>query len=87
MDSLFKRYGSPFLLLDGYIACGQLASFVIDFWRAIDEDALWDIWLHKVEGKSFDQFLDETQPKIVNAPTQEQIAQIIQQSASIVKEL
>ena len=63
MDLLFKRYASPFVLLDEYIASGSLSNFIDDFFKFIDEErqeeTKWQFFLHKVFDKSWKDFCDE----------------------------
>lgn len=57
MDLLFKRYASPFLLVDQMILTGNFTEFVA---KAVELDAderLWQFFLHKVdEEKSFNDW-------------------------------
>lgn len=54
MDLLFKRYASPFLLVDQMILTGNFAEFVMKLVELDAEDELWQFFLHKVdEEKSF----------------------------------
>ena len=63
MDLLFKRYASPFVLLDGFIANASLSDFIDDFFKFIGEekqdDTKWQFFLHKVFDKSWKEFCDE----------------------------
>ena len=63
MDLLFKRYASPFALLDNFIAISSLSAFIDDFFNFIgeekQEEANWQFFLHKVFDKSWKQFCDE----------------------------
>lgn len=57
MDLLFKRYASPFTLVDLMISGQQFSKFVYDLYESIDDEKLWDIYLHKVDSKeSFNEF-------------------------------
>lgn len=56
MDLLFKRYASPFLLLEIYIEEGRLYDFVAEFMRTHNEELMWDVWLHKVFDKNFEEY-------------------------------
>lgn len=57
MDLLFKRYASPFLLVDQILTTGQFSTFVTEIFDYNTDDRLWDIFLHKVDGKiSFDDW-------------------------------
>ena len=56
MDLLFKRYASPFLILDSYIENKSLTSFLRTLYEKVGEERMWEVWLHKVDNKSFDEF-------------------------------
>lgn len=53
MDLLFKRYASPFLLVDQMLQTGQFSTFVTELFDFDSDERLWNIFLHKVEGLSF----------------------------------
>ena len=63
MDLLFKRYASPFSLLDAYISVGSLSDFIDDFFKFVgderEEDTKWQFFLHKVFDKSWKEFCEE----------------------------
>ena len=50
MDLLFKRYASPFLLLDEMLLCGRFHEFVAELMKMHNEETenetLWDLYLH-----------------------------------------
>ena len=56
MDLLFKRYASPFLILDSYIDNGSLTSFLRTLYEKVGEERMWEVWLYKVDNQSFDEF-------------------------------
>ena len=56
MDLLFKRYASPFVLLDGLIQTNSLNSFIDDFIDFVKEDNEWEFFLHKIYDKSWSEF-------------------------------
>ena len=58
MDLLFKRYASPFVLLDNLIITKSLNNFVNDFFDFVREDNEWEFFLHKVYDKSWSEFSD-----------------------------
>lgn len=74
------------LLLDQMIRVGRLTDFVnelVDFRNAEEEDkVLWEFWLHKVYGMTFEEFRntlkDNQNPKA--APTQEEVKSIVMDS-------
>ena len=63
MDLLFKRYASPFVLLDNLIATASLSTFIDDFFKFIgeekQEETKWQFFLHKVFDKSWKDFCEE----------------------------
>lgn len=66
MDLLFKRYASPFILLDGMILTSSLHNFLIDFCKIVkeeQEDKLnWEYFLHKVFDESWESFISRAKP-------------------------
>ena len=58
MDLLFKRYASPFVLLDNLIITNSLNNFVNDFFDFVREDNEWEFFLHKIYGKNWSEFSD-----------------------------
>ena len=63
MDLLFKRYASPFILLDNLIATTSLRDFIDDFYKFINEEkqeeSNWQFFLHRVFDKSWKDFCEE----------------------------
>ena len=63
MDLLFKRYASPFLLLDTLILTNSLSDYIDDLFTFIveekEEQTKWEFFLHKVYNKSWKEFCDE----------------------------
>lgn len=58
MDLLFKRYASPFILLDGLILTNSLNNFISDFIDFVNKDKEWEFFLHKIYDKSWSEFSD-----------------------------
>ncbi len=52
MDLLFRRYASPFLLVDQMLLTGQFSTFVTEIFDYDTDDRLWNIFLHKVDGQT-----------------------------------
>lgn len=84
MDFLCKRYGgSPFFILDRYIEQNRLSEFIYEVWSIHNEEEIFDIWLHKVDDKSYQDFRDSLiPPKPVN---KEEVAKTIEDSTNILK--
>ena len=68
MDLLFKRYASPFVLLDNLILISSSSSFIDDLINHInkekEEQIQWEFFLHKVFDKSWKEFNDEVNQPI-----------------------
>ena len=56
MDLLFKRYASPYLLVDEMIMAGQFSDFVTQLTEFDADQNLWEFFLHKVDGQSFNDW-------------------------------
>ena len=86
MDLLFKRYASPFLLLDEMILTGELLEFVMHMVEQVNEEQEWEFFLHKVFDKSFKEFkdaLNETQPAQCAKMSESEIETTVNESRSI----
>lgn len=53
---VFKRYSSPFSLFDELIESNQFNDFIVTLNTKYIEDLEYDLWLHKVYDKSFEEF-------------------------------
>lgn len=56
MDLLFRRYASPFLLLDEVIKNNRLSEFVTEVMESENERRTWELYLHRVFDKSYSDF-------------------------------
>ncbi len=56
MDLLHKRYASPFPLLDRYICYGGFGDYIELIVLQRNEERLWDLYLHSLPDKSFDDW-------------------------------
>lgn len=84
MDFLCTRYGgSPFFILDRYLEQHRLSEFIYEVWSIHNEEEIFEIWLHKVDDKSYQDFRDSLiPPKPVN---KEEVAKTIDDSMNILK--
>ena len=72
MDLLFKRYASPFILLEETIRCGRFSEFISEFLKMhnedVDNETLWEWYLHHpFLNKTFGEFknllgIEENEP-------------------------
>lgn len=56
MDLCFKRYASPFSLLDHLIMYRSLSAFVTQMWNEYNDELLWDLYLRSTMEESFEDF-------------------------------
>lgn len=63
MDLLFKKYASPFSLLDSMIYSCRFAEFVHEFVAMHNEETKaktsWEFYLHKVSGMTYEEFMNQ----------------------------
>lgn len=88
MDLVFKRYSSPFLLLDNLIENGRFLEFIIDLLDMYEEEQIYELWLHKCFDKSYEEFKkglkkQETDVEEVQSMDDERIGSIINDSFEI----
>lgn len=62
-DLLYRRYASPHFIVEKMIRRGRFKEFVESLIRKQNEEAdektMWELYLHKVYNKSFDEFRNE----------------------------
>lgn len=72
--------------MDGMILAGKLCEFVEGLVKRYNDEqrekVIWEIWLHRVFDKSFQEFVDSLDGEPEQA-TPEQVRQIVAQSQSI----
>ena len=60
MDLLAQRYASPFFVIDEMIRQNRFLEFVLEInqihYEEEQDKILWDIWLHKVFDKGFEEW-------------------------------
>lgn len=76
------------ILLDAMVSSGRLEEFVNELIKTHNEEledkSLWELWLHKVFDKGFDEFKNSLGGKHEKAaPTQEEIKSIAMDSMNI----
>lgn len=65
MDLLFRRYASPFILIDNLIATSGLCDFIKKLDEIVTEERNWEFFLHKIYDKSWDEFKESLKPVVV----------------------
>lgn len=63
MDLLHKRYASPFPLLDRYLCYGGFSEYIQLIASQRNEERLWDLYLHSMPDKSFNDWKVELNAK------------------------
>ena len=92
MDSLFKDYGNPTILLDGVISSCQFCEWLDAQSENKEEKTMWEYYIHKLgawDNRSFDDFrhdvLKGRPMKAIEIPTQEQTSATIKKSYNMFK--
>lgn len=92
MDSLFKDYGNPTILLDGVISSGQFCDWLDAQQDNREEKTMWEYYIHKLgawDERSFDEFRhDATKGRPARGiviPTKEQTSATIKKSFDMFK--
>lgn len=86
MDLLFKRYASPYFLIDEMLAAGKLQEFITHLLSEEQEELRWEYWLHKVHDLSYDEY--KAKCKEINKSytmTTKQVDATIDKSKNILK--
>lgn len=83
MDLLFKRYASPFVLLDNMIATGRFCEFVCELIEITNEEEVYDIWIRRVFDKGFNDFKNSILEKIKNDNGNQNVETTVMESMNI----
>lgn len=84
MDALYQRYARPMELLDTLIVSGRLREFVRSMWSKKQDDALFEVWLHKVRSDmGFKDFKRRVLVPASRKMTHRQIEATVQESFAI----
>jgi hypothetical protein len=93
LDSLFKEYGNPTILLDGVISSGQFSAWVDAHEENKNEQTIWEMYLHKLskyDERSFTEFKNDMtkgMTKKVEKPSDEQLSATVTKSYAILNDL
>jgi hypothetical protein len=92
LDSLFKDYGNPTILLDGVISSCQFCEWLDAQYENKEEQTMWEYYIHKLgawDERSFDEFRQGVRTgrpaKEQVIPTKEQTSATIKKSYDLVK--
>lgn len=85
MDLLFKRYASPFLLLDTIIESNRLDEFVDSLIEVTDEEKLWEVYINTLytNNKSFSDFIKPMKQKQAIPMTRENLEATVKNTKDI----
>lgn len=56
MDLIFKRYSSPFFLVDTLILNNQFSDFIVDLINTVNEEKIYELWMHKSYTEGYNDF-------------------------------
>lgn len=82
-DLLFSRYASPQILIDQLISNGDFFDWVIEFINGENDRQAWEVWLHKIFDKSFEEFRNSIRQNQAGQMDDEQLETTISNSKSI----
>lgn len=92
LDSLFKDYGNPTILLDGVISSCQFCEWLDAQYENKEEKTMWEYYINKLgawDDRSFDEFkADVTKGRPMKGyvkPTKEQTSATIKKSFEMFK--
>lgn len=84
MDLLFRRYASPFLFMDGMISTDRLTEFVHNIVdnsnKENEETTMWEFFLNKVHGESYEQFLARLKDEKPSLPSDDDLKAMVENS-------
>lgn len=86
MDLLFKRYASPFLLLEQMQEAHRLDEFVSSIVEIDNEEKTWEFYLHTIymHGKTYNEFTKPVKKQSEEKPvTQAELEATINESRKI----
>lgn len=92
MDSLFKEYGNPTILLDGVISSGQFSDWFDAHEENKNEKTMWEMYLHKLskyDERSFTEFKNDMMKGMtmkVEKPSDEQLSATVTRSYEILND-
>ncbi|EOZ2853472.1 hypothetical protein ACQQ4G_003144 [Listeria monocytogenes] len=76
MDLLFKRYASPFPLLDLMIQSNRFDEFVTTMVDEVQEEKIWELYLHyRWLEKSFNEFKRDVLEQPANQSANEKMTE------------
>ena len=88
MDCVFKRYSSPYSLIDDVIQNQQLCDFLDAFQEQKEEDQMWEFYLHKLpdyDNRTFEEFKESCKPQQTEKQTAEELNEIITNSEDVLQ--
>lgn len=81
MDLLFEKMANPFVLIDELLLNGDFFDWVLEFIDEENDRQFWEVWLHKVFDKSFEDFKNSIMQ--TNQIDDEQLETTVMDSKSI----
>lgn len=73
MDLIFKRYSSPFFIINEMIAQGQFNDYIDKLYDIYNEEKIYDIWLHKIYGQTYEAYRDSLNIRKNSEPRQDKV--------------
>lgn len=83
MDLLFRRYASPFLLLDGVISSCELCEFIDVIYEQKKEEEMWDFYINKLpswDERTYEEFKNSLKPQEIETASKEELETTVSDS-------
>lgn len=87
MDLVFSRYSSPFQLIDTLIENNQLNDWIYDFVDIVNEDKIYNLWLHKGVFTSYEEFRNGINLKSSEQSESFDVNEVLESSMSVIDEI
>lgn len=85
MDLIFKRYSSPFFIIDTLIANCQFYEFINTLIDTVNEEKIYELWLHKVYTLEYNDF--RSQFNIDDNSEEFDIVDVVKTSMSVLEDI
>lgn len=83
MDLLFKRYASPFILLDTMIESNSISDFIDTLIDQDNEEKLWQLYLSSLYFNKAQSFEEFKKPKQTEKMTNKEVEATLKDSMEI----
>lgn len=83
MDTLYRRYACPFDFLNSVFRLGRLEESLLNLLKQEDEEKLWQLYLHSIKEKPYDEWKKEVLKPQQQAMTDAEITTQVQKANNL----